>query len=159
MIFEFEQNQVFCIENSQLQRGVRDGIKTVEFVLNRKENLLEFIEAKSSSPRPTKENSERFETFLNDIADKFIHSFNLYYSAIHGRYPSEEIAQSLLEIEPHKVNYRFILIIKGHRIEWLLPLQETLHRKLQYHITIWKSEVILMNEEVAKEKKLITSVV
>lgn len=133
--FEFEQNQVFCIENSQLQRGVRDGIKTVEFVLNRKENLLEFIEAKSSSPRPTKENSERFETFLNDIADKFIHSFNLYYSALYGRYPSEEIAQSLLEIEPHKVNYRFILIIKGHRIEWLLPLQEALHRKLQYHIT------------------------
>lgn len=159
MVFEFEEEQVFCIENSRLQRGVGDGIKTVEFILNRKENLLEFIEAKSSSPRPTKENNERFETFMDDIADKFIHSFNLYYSAIHGRYETEEINQPFFEIELHKVRYRFILIIKGHRIEWLLPLQEALHRKLQYHISIWKSEVILMNEEVAKDKKLIISVI
>ncbi|MGL4800117.1 MAG: hypothetical protein ACRCWY_12090 [Cellulosilyticaceae bacterium] len=158
MVFEFKEEQIFCIENSQLQRRVGDGIKTVEFIVNRKENLLEFIEAKSSSPRPTKENNEQFETFINDIADKFIHSFNLYYSAIHGRYPAEEIAQPFLEIESDKVTYRFILIIKGHHIEWLLPLQEALHRKLHYHITIWKSDVILMNEEVAKERKLITAV-
>lgn len=159
MIFEFEENQVFRIEQSDLQKHIGDGIKTVEFILHRRDNLLEFIEAKSSSPRPSKENNERFETFINDIADKFIHSFNLYYSAMLERYPSEEINESFYKIKHQEVNYRFILIIKGHKMEWLLPLQEALHRKLQYHSTIWKSQVILMNEEVAKEKRLITSVV
>ena len=45
-------------------------------------NEINFIEAKSSSPRPTKDNFVRFNEFIGEISDKFIHSFKLYYSVI-----------------------------------------------------------------------------
>lgn len=83
MLFgDFEEESVFQIENSKLHKNVGNGIKVVEFILLSIENELSFIEAKSSSPKPVKDNIIRFNEFINEISDKFIHSFNLYYSAI-----------------------------------------------------------------------------
>ncbi|MBR9648879.1 hypothetical protein [Clostridium tyrobutyricum] len=57
MIFgDFEENKIFRIEKSKLHNKIGAGIKVVEFVLLRNVNELNFIETKSSSPRPTKQN-------------------------------------------------------------------------------------------------------
>lgn len=157
MIFGyFEEDRVFQIENSKLHKNIGNGIKVVEFILLSKENELSFIEAKSSSPKPIKDNIIRFNEFINEISDKFIHSFNLYYSAILQRCKEcEELNPSFMNLDNSQINFKFILVIKGHRTEWLMPLSDALKESLSYHNTIWKSKVIVFNDELAKKYKLI----
>ncbi|MBS2904951.1 hypothetical protein KFV96_27945, partial [Klebsiella pneumoniae] len=108
-------------------KNVGNGIKVVEFILLSKENELSFIEAKSSSPKPVKDNIIRFNEFINEISDKFIHSFNLYYSAILQRCKEcEELNASFMNLDNSQINFKFILVIKGHRTEWLMPLSDAL---------------------------------
>ena len=158
MIFEFAEDRVFQIEGSELHRSVGDGIKTVEFVVCRKTNELLFVEAKSSSPRPEKDNSVDFEGFINDVADKFIHSFDLYLSALLGRHQPHMITGRVAEQDHSKERYKFILVINGHREDWFLPLKEALDRRILFHRKIWKSDVILMNEAMAQDYKLVREV-
>ena len=51
--------------------------------------------------------------------------------------------------------FQFVLVIKGHKLEWLLPLQDEFKRKLINHTKIWNSEVIVINEIIAEKMKLI----
>lgn len=52
MVFgPFEEANVFEIEKSNVNQMIGEHIRTVEFVLRRKENQILFIEAKSSSPQ------------------------------------------------------------------------------------------------------------
>lgn len=157
MLFgDFEEDRVFQIENSELHKNVGNGIKVVEFILLSKENELSFIEAKSSLPKPVKDNIIRFNEFINEISDKFIHSFNLYYSAILRRCKEcEELNQSFMNLDNSQINFKFILVINGHRTEWLMPLSDALKESLAYHNTIWKSQVVVLNDELAKKYKLI----
>ncbi|MCM8712099.1 hypothetical protein M2651_13950 [Clostridium sp. SYSU_GA19001] len=159
MIFgDFEEDKVFEIEKSKLHGKVGNGIKTVEFLLLRSENELNFVEAKSSSPRPTKQNTIRFNEFIDEISDKFIHSFNLFYSAILGRNKVYgELDNNFFELDNSGIKFKFILVIKGHDIEWLLPISEALKRKLSYQNTIWKSEVVVMNDKFANKYNLVKS--
>ena len=99
---------------------------------------------------------ERFDEFIGEITEKFIHSFNLYYSGIMRRNTGYyEISNKFFDINNSEVKFKFILVIKNHKIEWLAPLSEALKRQLIVHNTIWKSEVIVINEDMAREYKLI----
>lgn len=157
MIFgDFEEDKIFQIEKSKLQKKIGNGIKVVEFIFLRNENELNFIEAKSSSPRPTKQNVIRFNEFIDEISDKFIHSFNLFYSAILKRNNDNgEINNTFFELDNSKIKLKFILVIKGHDLKWLLPISDALNKKLSYQNTIWKSEVIVMNDTIAYKYNLI----
>lgn len=161
MIFgDFEEDKIFEIEKSKLHNKIGNGIKVVEFILLRDENELNFIEAKSSSPRPTKQNKIRFNEFIEEISDKFIHSFNLFYSIILKRNKDYgEMNNNFFELDNSQIKLKFILVIKGHEIEWLLPISDALKRKLSYQNTIWKSEVIVMNDKVANKYNLVKSVI
>lgn len=161
MIFgDFEEDKIFEIEKSKLYNKIGNGIKVVEFILLRDENELNFIEAKSSSPRPTKQNNIRFNEFIEEISDKFIHSFNLFYSTILKRHKDyREMNNNFFELDNSQIKLKFILVIKGHEIEWLLPISDALKRKLSYQNTIWKSEVVVMNDKVANKYNLVKSVV
>ncbi len=155
MIFEFEEKHIFQIENSNLHSSLGDGIKTVEFVVSVKPDEILFVEAKSSSPQPKAENKERFDEFIDEISDKFIHSFNMYLTSVLKRNLVDKIPDKLLNIELETAKLKFILIIKGHKIEWLQPLKDAFDRIMIDYNKIWKSSVIIMNDEIAKEFKLI----
>lgn len=157
MVFgEFEEDKVFQIEKSIIHNKIGNGIKVVEFILLKNTNELNFIEAKSSSPRPTKDNIIRFDEFIGEISDKFIHSFNLYYSAILKRNENySEINNKFFQLDNSKLKLKFILVIKNHEIDWLMPISEALKKNLSYHNTIWKSEIVVINEEIAKKHQLI----
>ena len=155
MIFEFEEKHIFKIENSNLHSSLGDGIKTVEFVVSVKPDEILFVEAKSSSPQPKAENKERFDEFIDEISDKFIHSFNMYLTSVLKRNLVDKIPDKLLNIELETAKFKFILIIKGHKIEWLQPLKDAFDRIMIDYNKIWKSSVIIMNDEIAKEFKLI----
>ena len=154
MIFEFEEKHIFQIENSNLHSSLGDGIKTVEFVVSVKPDEILFVEAKSSSPQPKAENKERFDEFIDEISDKFIHSFNMYLTSVLKRNLVDKIPDKLLNIELETAKFKFILIIKGHKIEWLQPLKDAFDRIMIDYNKIWKSSVIIMNDEIAKEFKL-----
>lgn len=161
MIFgDFEEEKLFRIEESKLHNKIGNGIKVVEFILLKNENELDFIEAKSSSPRPTKENNIRFNEFIEEISDKFIHSFNLFISTILERNKDYgEINDNFYQMDNSKIKLKFILVIKGHEIEWLLPIWDALKKKLSYHNIIWKSEVIVMNDSIAEKYNLVKGVI
>lgn len=151
MSFEFREEDIFQIENSKLQKSLGNGIKTVEFIVSVKDNELYFIEAKSSSPQPRIDNKEKFDTFVTEIAEKFMHSFNMYLSAIMKRNIYEEIPSKFFNIDESIANFKFILIIKNHEIEWLSPIKDAINKKLLDHTQIWKSNIVLLNETLAKE--------
>ena len=157
MIFgDFEEDKIFQIEKSKLYNKTGNRIKVVEFVLLRNENELNFIEAKSSSPRPTSNNIIRFNEFIDEISDKFIHSFNLFYSAILKRNKDYgEINNNFFELDSSKIKLKFILVINGHELEWLLPISDAIKKKLSYQNSIWKSEVIVMNDKLAGKYNLL----
>lgn len=161
MVFgDFEEERIFEIEKSKLHNKIGNGIKVVEFVFLRNENELNFIEAKSSSPRPTKENIIRFNEFIEEISDKFIHSFNLFYSVLLKRNKDYgEMNNNFFELDNSKIKLKFILVIKGHEIEWLLPISDALKKKISYQNIIWKSELIVMNDKIANKYNLVKSVV
>lgn len=157
MIFgDFEEDKIFQIEKSKLHNKIGNGIKVVEFILLKNVNELNFIEAKSSSPRPTEDNFIRFNEYTGEISDKFIHSFNLYYSVILKRNENyQEIHNNFFELDNSKIKLKFILVIKSHEIEWLMPISDALKKNLSYYHTIWKSEIIVINEEIAKKYNLV----
>lgn len=155
MSFEFREEDIFQIENSKLQKSLGNGIKTVEFIVSVKDNELYFIEAKSSSPQLRIDNKEKFDTFVTEIAEKFIHSFNMYLSAIMKRNIYEEIPSKFFNIDKSIANFKFILIIKNHEIEWLSPIKDAINKKLLDHTQIWKSNIVLLNETLAKEYNIV----
>ena len=158
MIFgNYEQPCLYRIENSKLHKELGDGIKSVEFILLRDANKIFFIEAKSSSPK-AETNAVRYHEFIDEIADKFIHSFNMFSAWKVGRLDDAgEAGDKLQAVRMKDISTIFILVIRGHRREWLLPLQEELNRKLRCQRSIWKSRVIVMNDEIAKQYHLIIS--
>ena len=60
-----------------------------------------------------------------------------------------------MNLDNSQINFKFILVIKGHRTEWLMPLSDALKESMAYHNTIWKSQVVVFNDELAKKYKLI----
>lgn len=152
----YQEGNVFNIEKSQLYKGMGAGIKTVEFVLIYNENTLGFIEAKSSSPKPEKENKVDFNDFIKEISEKFLHSFNLYYANIMGRHgENDELSNEFLQLNNKRIMIKFILVIKGHETIWLAPIKEELERTLLFHNKIWKCEIAVLNDILASQYGLI----
>jgi hypothetical protein len=144
-------DEIFHIERSRLFASVK-GVKTVEFVLRRGSKELDFIEAKSSSPCPGKEDSGDFDDFIHDVVEKFIHSFNLFCAASLGRYKKySDAGEGFKTLDFSNVKFKFILVLNGHRIDWLPPLKEALWRGLLYHHKIWKSELVVLNDTLARD--------
>lgn len=151
----YRPEQVYKIENSQVHSYVGTSVKSVEFVLLRGENKIFFIETKSSSPK-SETSWERYQEFIDEISEKFIHSFDMLCALYLGRLDDEgEMGEELKALSCSEADFIFVLVIRGHKTAWLLPLQEELNRKLRFHNSIWKSRVIVMNDEIAKDYHLI----
>lgn len=151
----FEPEQVFRIENSLLHNQIGSGVKCVEFILLKKPDKLLFVEAKSSSPK-AETSWDRYNEFLSEITDKFVHSFDMLSALQYRRLDDQNQAGSdIKNITYESICFVFILVVNGHKEAWLLPLQEELNRKLRYHRSIWKSRVIVLNEKIAKKYNLV----
>lgn len=161
MVFgPFEDNMVFEIEKSNLHQHIGDNVKTVEFILRTKSETLSFVEAKSSSPRPSLENTANFQTFIDEITQKFLHSFDLYYSAVWGRHKDfSDLTESFSKLDHADIVFNFVLVIKGHKIEWLPPVKVALEKALIAHGKIWNSRIVVLNDELAKQYKLVNQVI
>lgn len=147
---------IFRIEKSKLLQKC-DGVKTVEFIWKKKANDMRFVEAKKSSPLNTPGNETNYETFLNEITSKFIDSLNLYIAGLlERRTGHDEIPTAFRGADYSKMNFKFVLILKGHeRLEPLVGLKTDLEKRMKVSRRIWNSEVFVFNEQMARNARYI----
>lgn len=152
----FRDECIFRIEKSKLLQKC-DGVKTVEFVWRKKANEMRFVEAKKSSPLNTPGNETNYETFLAEISSKFVDSLNLYIAGLlERRTGHNEIPTAFKEADYSKMNFKFVLILKGHeRLEPLVGLKTDLEKRLKANRRIWNSEVFVLNEQMARDARYI----
>lgn len=149
---DFLVDDVFRIERSDVYKKIGQGIKTVEFICLQKNDKVCFVEAKKSSPRT--DNEETFDAFVGELVEKFTHLFEVWMSIFVKR-RSSDISRNFLEVDMKTVKFKFILVIHGHKEEWLPPIRNAMKRRLMPHNKIWGSDVVVLNEKSARDMNLI----
>lgn len=164
--FSFPKEYLFRIEKSitleDVNRGVKknQGTKTAEFLFLDKRNdtvILWIVEAKTGTPQPAKE--EDYNSFINDIKDKFCDCFDLFLAMYFERH-SEKLPENFQQLNIKDVDFKFVLIItsKTYKPDWLNPLRDELHKVLKKFIKVWNfptSAIMVINPKMAEELKLI----
>ena len=120
------------------------------------------IEAKSSSPRP--ETQPNFAEFIDEIRTKLTNGFLLAVAARLQRHPAaeNELPDALKTLDLKARGFRFVLVINGHKQEWLEPLQNALVQALKPVVKTWAlpaTSVAVLNHEMAQQHGLILPIV
>jgi len=158
MIFgEFDQDFCFEIEKSATYKKLQNYIKIADFLwLKPKKNKKQIwiIEAKESSPDP--KNKEKFEQSINDICEKMINSLMLTLAMCLKRHSDwQELPLEFQKLDLTTIQFKCILVIKGHEEKWLPPLQDALKKQLQAPIKTFALDingVVVINDEKAQKK-------
>ena len=160
---KFDEADLFHIENSKIYKELGSGIKTVEFILKYDEDSIIFLEAKKSCPNienryESEEKEQKFEEYYSDITGKFMDSLQIYLAALLDKYEeTSEVGTELLKMKNlRNVRLKFVLVVKNAKdIAWLTgPMAELRARLLQFR-KIWGIEGVVLNEELARQYKLI----
>jgi len=156
MIFLCEEDDVFHIEESAVYKKMQ-GVKIAEFLLIKSRKVF-VIEAKSSSPSPN--NKIGFDGFIQEIHEKLLNAFSLGMAIFLNRHPQKETLPANFQNLDLSKNTQFILclVIKGHKTEWLAPIQDELKKSLSGTMKTWAlspNAVVVMNDEIAREKGFI----
>lgn len=157
----YPNQDCFYIEKSQTYLKIQNGVQMAEFLLMRDRGgdspMVWVVEAKSSSPRP--ETAHDFDGFIADIKEKFINGLTLGIAAILQRHSTyEELPVPFKELDLSRSSFRFVLVIRGHRDDWLSPIQDALHNALRATIRTWglpAPSVVVLNDELARQHGLI----
>ena len=159
----FDEKNLFHIEESRIYKNMGSGIKTVEFILKFNEQSIILLEAKESCPNAanrfeSKEKEEKFEEYYSSITEKFISSFQIYLATILEKISDDsEIGFELQNIKSLKfIKLRCILVIKNAKEDWLAGPMAELRNRLFTYRKIWGIEVVVLNEELAREYHLVT---
>ena len=151
---KFAANNAFHIEESLLYKSAGDGVRTVEFI-RVMENRLLFVEAKTTFANPNNPaegNYSRFQSEIDQICEKLIHSLNMYSSVKVGA-TDKPFPEKF--VPPEKVSIVFVLVIKNHENEWCKPVYAKLVEQLPLYLKkIWKPNVVVMNHETATKWNL-----
>lgn len=151
----FTPEDFFYMEKSDVYKKLGTSFSTVEFLFVDEKRKFVLVEAKSSSPNPNKEETSDFDEFINEISTKFQDSYQLFLTSVSGRRRSNEIGKNVQKFRMDSSEVKFVLVIPGHRIEWLAPLKEALKRQLRKTLHMWGIDLAVMNEELAREHRLI----
>lgn len=155
--FQIDENYFF-IEEWVKSQSLK-SVKSVEYAYFDKKNRLLLIEAKSSSPRPVLDgNNEKYETFITEIIEKITHSIDMLFAALIG-YRKAQIPDTYKNSDYSKINLLVLIVIKGHKPSWTLPIQVDLKQRLRSHLSIWRMDIKVINDEEALNYNLIQGVV
>jgi hypothetical protein len=154
---DFVADNAFHIEESSLYKKIGDGVRSVELI-RIKDNMLVFVEAKTTFPNPdnpSEENFARFQSEIYEVCEKFIHSLNLLSSVEVGvteeKYPDDFTV-------PAKISLVFMLVIKNHKFKWCKRIKSKLEAELpRYLKSIWKPMVYVINQDIAVKQGLVVS--
>ena len=158
----FHEKDFFYIEKSQIYSAIKENIKIAEFLLLKtKKNsppTVLILEAKSSTPQPSTQPA--FNDFIQEIKEKLVNAFSLGVAVCLKRHENgwNELPSSFQKLDFSKADFKFILVIKKHREEWLPPVHEILRRALISTLKTWgvsTNNVAVLNEQMAIEHGLI----
>lgn len=159
MQFRFCDEDVFMLEKDPLVLENK-GTKSCECVVLISDKIA-LVEAKSSSPNP--QNKEDFDTYIEDIKEKFATSLRLF-SEIHNQTRGAEafnrLPVHLQELNLEEGQYGIYLIVHGNDESWMIGLQDALREALRDVIEQWNIDdvnVKALNHTMAKELKLIVN--
>ena len=160
----YPAGQCFYIEKSACYANVQQGVQMAEFLFlkNRGElsSVVWVVEAKSSSPRPTTQPD--FADFIEEIRTKLTNGFLLGMAMCLQRHHKgcAELPPPFQQLDLRTCSFRFVLVINGHKEEWLPPLQEALSLALKPVVKSWALppvSVVVLNECGAQQQGLIVS--
>jgi len=151
---EYAAENLFHIEKSSVYKSVGTNFSTIEFILHHRNDIL-MVEAKSSSPKPG--NKENFDNFIDEVYKKFTHSMELFFSLVLKRSndPNDDMPKYFKSADYSTIIINMVLVINGHKMEWLAPIADALREKLKRHIKVWKLGMIVINHEQAKDYGLL----
>lgn len=166
MKFSYEEQDTFYLEKSELYetRLRNHQVSSVECITVRVQHdrrKVLFIEAKTSAPNPNgPKGIGRFEEFVEELCVKFRHSLAMCYAILHDVHGMEDstlhnmgaVLRSCLETQPQIL---YVVIIQKHEPSWCNGLQEALHKALTSMRSIWKIQIVVINEEIARSVQLI----
>jgi hypothetical protein len=148
---DFAADNTFHIEKSPLYTQIGSGVRSVEFVRAKDDKLL-FVEAKSSFANPNNldaSNYAKFQSAVEEICEKFLHSLNMYASVEMG---TAKVSFPDSFQPPTTAKLTFVLVIKDHEHEWCTPISESLVEALPIYLKkIWRPAVYVINYETAKK--------
>jgi hypothetical protein len=157
----YEINDLFRIETSRIYKDLGSGVRTVEFILKQNNNIL-FVEAKKSCPNAANkdeshEKKVKFEEFYSEMLEKFVDSLQVFLASLTERYSdTSEVGMNLVGQKTLKnINLRFVLVITSAKLEWLAGPKAMLEEILIKYRRIWNVQVVVLNQELAREYKLI----
>ncbi len=157
----FPEEDVFQIEKSDTYKSLGESVKIAEFILLRHSDknppVVWIVEAKSSSPKPDGKN--KFSEYINEINQKLTDTLSLFISIFLQRHTLDKLPDNFQKIDLAKVDFRLVLVIKGHKKDWCPPLKDALQKALQPTRKIWNlsdNSVIVLNDELACKYQLIT---
>lgn len=157
----YPAGQCFYIEKSACYEKVQEGVQMAEFLLLKQQQqgpTVWVVEAKSSSPRP--ETQPNFAEFIDEIRSKLTNGFLLAVAARLQRHPAaeNELPDAFKTLNLRAQGFRFVLVINGHKQEWLVPLQSALVQALKPVVKTWAlpaTSVVVLNHELAQKYGLI----
>ncbi|MBK8971400.1 MAG: hypothetical protein IPM37_08570 [Hahellaceae bacterium] len=157
----YQAGQCFYIEKSACYAKVGKGVQMAEFLLLKQQQqgpTVWVVEAKSSSPRP--ETQLNFADFIDEIRTKLTNAFLLAVAARLQRHPAaeDELPDTFKTLDLQTRGFRFVLVINGHKLEWLEPLQSAMVQALKPIVKTWAlpaTSVAVLNHELAQRHGLI----
>ncbi len=166
----YPDGHCFYIEKSKCYEEIQEGVQMAEFLLLRKNgnaaSAIWVIEAKSSSPRQSTESDAKskfksaFDEFIEGIRVKLTNAFLLMVAARLGRQATakEELPEPFKTLDLADTDFKFVLVIRAHKKDWLPPLQDALKLAFVPVIKTWglpATSVAVLNDDLAKIHGLI----
>ncbi|MBF0371463.1 MAG: hypothetical protein HQL52_18640 [Magnetococcales bacterium] len=156
----FPEEACFRIETSTAYTRRQQNRPIPEFLLLR-DSQIWIIEAKSSSPNPNNPASrESLTSFADDIGQK-MHNAILMFLGLHLGWHGpfgKEMPTTFHNLDLKKTQFKLILIIKGHKKEWLPPINDACRTALSKIMGILGPPpytVAVINDQMAKKHNLI----
>lgn len=150
----FPDEHCFHIEKSKIYDKLKNGLQIAEFLLIQPDkNKLLVVEAKSGSPDPANpESKESFDDYITKVSQKLLNAFILGLALCLERHVNnkDDISICFKKITHDSVKVILLLVINGHKKEWLIPITEALQRKLKSIGKTWPLEVYAINEKIAQ---------
>jgi len=152
---DFIMDNTYDIEKSLLYERIRSkGISSVEFARVKSDGLL-FVEAKESFPDPTNsslENVLKYESQIDGVCEKFIHSLNMFSSIVVGVADEQFCTDFIL---PEKTSIVFVLVIKNYDLKGCRRIKSKLAEKLPSYLKeIWVPQIFVINHQTAIKREL-----
>ena len=158
MEFSFPKGQVIALDKQKFFLSL-ENVKACDFVVLLKvkfQERLYFIEAKSSAPAK----EEPLNSYFKSVHAKYNHSLLLYTAALFNRTSNilDEWPEKFKTSDNLKLPVHFVLVVKNHKREWLMTLQDKMNFALR-DITnaFFVNGVVVYNEEGAQKRGIVVS--